>query len=76
MVIGKPNSDVLGHNSFFWGGVFFFFAISRAAPVAYGGSQARGPIEDIAAGLCHSHSNTGSEPCLQPTPQLTAMPDL
>ena len=29
----------------------------------------------VAAGLCHSHSNTGSEPRLQPTPQLTAMPD-
>ena len=28
-----------------------------------------------AAGLSHSHSNTGSEPHLLPTPQLTAMPD-
>ena len=23
----------------------------------------------------HSHSNIGSKPCLQPTAQLTAMPD-
>ena len=54
---------------------FFFFAFSRAAPVAYGGSQARGLIRAVAAGLYHSHSNSGSEPCLRPTPQLTAMPD-
>ena len=28
-----------------------------------------------AASLLHSHSNMGSEPCLQPTSQLTAMLD-
>ena len=41
--------------------LFFFclFAISWAAPVAYGGSQARGPIRAIATGLHHSHSNAG-----------------
>ena len=44
-------------------------------PVAYGGSQARAWIGTVAAGLHQSHSNTGSEPCLQSTPQLTAMPD-
>ena len=61
---------------------FFFFvvvvvvvAISWAAPAACGGSQARGPIGAVATGLHQSHSNTGSEPCLQPTPQLTATPD-
>ena len=48
-------------------------AISRAASVAYGGSQARSLIGAVATGLCQSHSNTGSEPRLQPTPQLTAM---
>ena len=42
--------------------------------MARGGSQARGLIGAIAVGLHHSHSNEGSEPCLQPTPQLTAMP--
>ena len=42
----------------------FFFAISWAAPVAYGGSRARGPIRAVAAGLRHSHSNSGSEPLL------------
>ena len=41
----------------------------------YGGSQARGLIGAVAAGLRQSHSNEGSEPCLQPTPQLMAMQD-
>ena len=56
---------------------FFFFVISlfRAAPAAYGGSQVRGQIGAIAAGLHHSHNNVGSELRLQPTPQLTAMWD-
>ena len=54
---------------------FFFFAFSRAVPMAYGGSQARGLIGAVAAGLHHNHSNAGSEPRLRPTPQLTAMPD-
>ena len=43
--------------------------------MAYGGSQARGPIGAVDTGLHQSHSNTGSEPGLQPTPQLKAMPD-
>ena len=47
----------------------------RAAHVAYGDSQARGPVGAIAAGLHHSHSNAGSAPNLRPTPQLTAMLD-
>ena len=40
--------------------LFFFFCIFRAAPEACGGSQARGLIGGIAAGLHHSHSNTRS----------------
>ena len=58
--------------------IFFFFcpfAIYLAAPAKYGGSQARGRIRAVAPGLRQSHSNTGTEPHLQPTPQLTAMPD-
>ena len=47
----------------------------RAAPVAYGSSWARGQIGAAAASLHHSHSNTRSEPCLQPTPQFRAMLD-
>ena len=54
---------------------FFFFAFSRAAPATYGSSQARGLIRAVAAGLHHSHSNAGSEPCLGPIPQLTATLD-
>ena len=48
--------------------------IYLSVPSAYGGSQARGPTGVTAAYLHHSHSNAGSELCLQPTPQLTAMP--
>ena len=43
--------------------------------MAYGGSRARGLIGATADGLCHSHSNAGSEPRLRPTPQLMATPD-
>ena len=55
--------------------LLLLFYLFSAAPTAYGGSQARGGIRDTDAGLCHSHSNVGSEPCPQPTPQLTATPD-
>ena len=54
---------------------FFFFFLFRAIPEAYGSSQARGQIGAVAAGLHHSHSNSGSQLCLQPTPQLTATVD-
>ena len=56
---------------------FFFglFAISQAAPMAYGGSQARDRMGAVAIGLHQGHSNVGSEPRLQPTPLLTATPD-
>ena len=54
---------------------FFCCFVFRAAPGAYGGSQARGPIGATAAGLHRSHSNPGSEPHLQPTPQLKATLD-
>ena len=57
--------------SSFFPSFFFFLSFSlslsllRAAPTAYGGSQARGRIEAIAAGLHHSHSNARSEPRLR-----------
>ena len=54
---------------------FCLFIFSRAALMPYGGSQARGLIRAVAAGLHQSHSNTGSKPHLQPTPQLMATPD-
>ena len=53
----------------------YLFAFSRATPMAHGGSQARGLIGAVAADLHQSHSNAGSEPCLQPIPQFMAMPD-
>ena len=46
----------------FWFG--FVFCLFGTTPTAYGGSQARGPIGAVAAGLCQSHSNARSEPCL------------
>ena len=55
--------------------VFITFLLFRATPTTYGSFQARGLIGSTAAGLHHSHSNVGSEPSLQPTPQLKAMPE-
>ena len=62
--------------------VYFFhlfliliFLLFRTTPEAYVGSWARGPIGATAATLHHSHSNVGSKPHLQPTPQLMATPD-
>ena len=53
----------------------FVCLLFRAALTAYGGSQARGLIRATAASPHHRHSNAGSEPCLQTTPQLMATPD-
>ena len=58
---GAEHSRHAGH-SFYFLLKFFFFLLFRAAPMACGGSQARGPIG--AAGLPHSHSHTRSEPSL------------
>ena len=55
--------------------LFIYFATSRAALAAYRGSQARGLIRAVAAGLRQSHSDAGSKPWLQSTLQLTATPD-
>ena len=55
--------------------LFGLFAFSRVAPMAYGGSQARDLIGAVATSLRQSHSNSGSESCLRPTPQLTATLD-
>ena len=55
--------------------IYYLLFFNRAAPAACGNSQARGHIGAATTGLCHNHSNMGSEPCLQPIPQLMAMPD-
>ena len=54
--------------SFFSSEAFSFLFFFRATPLAYGSSQARGPIGDTAVCLHYSHSNAGSEVHLQPTP--------
>ena len=54
----------------------YFFFLFRAAPAAYGGSQARGQIGAVAASLHHSHSNKGWKPRLQHTRKLMAKPHL
>ena len=73
---GTPQSMFLARYLFLFLFLFFcLFAFSRAAGMAYGGSQARGRIGAVAASLHQNHSNVGSEPRLQPTPQLTATRD-
>ena len=52
---------------------FYFCFLFRAAPAAYGSSQAKGRVRATSAG--HSHGNVGSEPRLRPTLQFMAMPD-
>ena len=60
----------------FFGFFFVFLPFLGLLPRHIGGSQARSHrIEAVATGLRHSHNNAGSEPCLQPTPQLTATRD-
>ena len=49
-------------------GTVFSLSFFRAAPMAYGVSQARGLITDVAAGLLQSNSNARSELRPQPTP--------
>ena len=53
----------------------FVFCLFRAAPLAYGGSQARGRIGAVTVGLHQSHSNAGSELHLRPSPQRMATLD-
>ena len=55
--------------------IILSFVFFRAAPVAYGGSQARGRIRAVTVSLRQSHSNAKTEPHLWPTPQLTVTLD-
>ena len=54
---------------------FILFCLFTASLMENGGPQARGQIGATAAGLHHSHSNTGSKPHLLHTPQLMTMLD-
>ena len=77
LILIKKNSSILvKHYIGFCVCVCVCMCVFRAAPKAYGISQARGRIGAAAAGLHHSHSSSGSELGLRPTPQLTEMPDL
>ena len=51
---------------------FNFFFLFRAAHMEYGSSQVRGQVGAATAGVYHSHSSTGSEPCLLPVGQFPA----
>ena len=44
--------------------IYIYFVFPKAAPAAYGDSQARGLIGAVGASVRQSHSNTGSELCL------------
>ena len=65
--------ELIVYYYYFFVFIYLFILLFRAAPTAYGGSQARGPIRATAAGLHHSHSR--SEMCVRPTPQLMATQD-
>ena len=79
LISAEQQSDSVIHvymfSGFFVLFCFFPFLSFRAMPVVYGGSQARGRMRATAAGLHRSRSHRGSEPPLQPPPQLTAMSD-
>ena len=64
----SPSSQVKGTYVLFFPFLFLF----RVTPTTHGSFQASGQIRATAVSLCHSHSNVGSEPRLQPTPQLNA----
>ena len=70
-----PNETSTTGDNFYFYLFFCLFAISLAAPAAYGCSQARGRTGAVAASLHQSHTMQGPEPRLQPTPQLAATPD-
>ena len=65
----------MNSRSFIYLFIYLLIYLFRATPGAYGSSKARGRIGAVAAGLHHRHRNSRFEPCLQPTPQLTATPD-
>ena len=55
--------------------IYIYICISfKAAPMAYGNSQATGWIVATAANQPHGHSKAGPEPHLWPTSQLIATP--
>ena len=53
----------------------YLYLCFSTIPLAYGHFPGRGGFKAAAADLHPSHSNAVSKPRLQPTPQLTTMPD-
>ena len=66
-ILGEIHAEIFRGEEYIY---IYIFCIFRAAIVAYGGSQATGPIKAVAASQHHSHSNKGSELRLWPTPRL------
>ena len=60
---------------FLIGSTYFFSFFFRTMPMAYGSSQARGLNWSYSCQPTPQPQKLGSEPCLRPIPQLTAMPD-
>ena len=57
--IGPPSPLKCGYFFFFFFVFYILVLLSfRATLAVCGGSQARGPIGNVATGLCQSHSNT------------------
>ena len=67
--------DALLHLIFLSFSIYTFQAGPGPHLFTYFSFLSLGQIGAVAASLCHSHSNVGSEPQLQPTPQLTVTPD-
>ena len=54
--------------------IFFFFFGPHLQHMEVHGPGVES-VGAVASYLHHSHNNVGSKPCLQPTPQLTTIPD-
>ena len=73
MLIYEQTATAIRKLFFFFFFFFFFFCpLFRAAPTAYGHSQARGQIGAIAASLCHNHGNARSKPVTYATAHSNA----
>ena len=54
-------SVMVGYGFYFLFFIFLSFCLFKTTPMAYGISQARGPIRAVATSLRHSHNSAGSE---------------
>ena len=60
LLLCSTHGNYSNHSTF----ILLIDCLFKAAPTAYGDSQARGRIGATAAGLHHRHSDAGSEPRL------------